>query len=576
MPATVSRTDQYKIDLARMIRARAPIIHIETTETERAFEGLVDVIELMHSGDRPRKMLFAWSATKGLYQYCTVNCDSTNPQGTEMITPREPDRATRVIVPYQVGDTATVMAEFDGEIVPLVASGDPVRDFRDALMFMLSNPAYAGLFVFVDSLEYLRQDALLTRLMRDVAVALDRAFQTVILLSTDAQLPESLTPDVLDMPYPYPDDKEMESYIRYYAAGLPKGSPPLTHKDMNLLVRALRGLTAKQAKQALANSLVTYGKLSGEAVAYLMSLKAEMIGRSRALELVTQTVDIQDVGGMELLKEWLQQAGLARTAEAMDFGIKPPRGVLMVGVPGAGKSLTAKMVASIWGVPLVRLDVGALFDGLVGNTEKFTREAIAIIAAIGDCVLWMDEIEKGLGGQGMESDGGTSKRMFATLLTAMEETLQDAGVFMIATANGVDALKPELLRRFSEKFFVDLPTAEARKQIAGIHIRKTGRDSAGYDLDLISQRTVNFTGSEIEQVVQSALWVAFKQEREMTTDDILEAAGRTRCLVDIQPEKINRMRQWAQRARPAAQPEYQAVQLTLPTEKLSRLDVLEL
>ena len=323
--------------------------------------------------------------------------------------------------------------------------------------------------------------------------------------------------------------------------------------DLPKLVSALKGLNSFEADQVLAQAVIKHGQLDVNAVDFCLELKKDVIGQSQALEYYPQRVKDSEVGGLDRLRNWLGVAGKAMSPEAAKFGIQAPRGVLVAGVPGCGKSLTAKMTASLWNVPLIRLDIGALFDSLLGKTESQTREALKIIGAIGECVVWIDEVEKAIGSGGGEMDGGTSARMFGTLLTAMEESLAESGAFLFATANEAWNLKPEFIRRFSKVFFVDLPGRLDRADILAIHLTKAGRNPDLFDLDAFSGFTEGFTGSELEGVVQAALWTAFSNETGDVTDaDVTLAIENTVPLSKSMREAIKKMRDWAERAEPAS------------------------
>jgi len=256
-----------------------------------------------------------------------------------------------------------------------------------------------------------------------------------------------------------------------------------------------------------------------------------------------------------LLKEWLRKRRAALSQEARAFGLPAPKGVLLLGVQGTGKSLSAKAIANLWNLPMLRLDVGRVFGSLVGASEANMRAAIRTAEAVAPCILWIDELEKGFAGvQGSGvSDSGTTARVFATFLTWMQD--KRAPVFVVATANDVSQLPPELLRkgRFDEIFFIDLPTAAEREQIFAIHLRKRGRDPQQYDLRRLAAATESFSGAEIEQVVVAGLFTAFDAGRELTTDDMLEEASHTVPLAVMMREEIEELRTWAQlRTRPAS------------------------
>jgi SpoVK/Ycf46/Vps4 family AAA+-type ATPase len=255
---------------------------------------------------------------------------------------------------------------------------------------------------------------------------------------------------------------------------------------------------------------------------------------------------MDEIGGMRRLKFWLEQREESLSDEAAKFGIEPPRGVLMLGVQGSGKSLAAKAVATAWHRPLLRLDVGALYDKFIGESERRLREAFRQAEMMSPIILWIDEIEKAFASAASQSaDGGLSKRMFGALLTWMQE--HTTPVFIVATANDIDALPPELLRkgRFDEIFFVDLPDAEARRMIFSIHLKKRGRDPKKFDLDKLSAAAEGYSGAEIEQALLSAMQSAFSSRADVTSEAICDALANSPPLSKVMAERIGALRLWA-------------------------------
>jgi MoxR-like ATPase len=516
--------------LDRSIRARCPVIGIETPETRRFMEGLVQVIEndnrrnIRADNKRPRRKLFSFSVTQGLTQVATYSGEL----GSESIVYDEQS----VMEPGPEPDFSVVMA------IDIILEQGKEND--EPVIYMLKD---------VD--EYM-ENPLVVRALRDLAEILIRRRQTVILVSPDlGGLPEVLNKDIKVISWPLPTKDELNQQVESFVQNL-------TDAEVNLngtrdeLIEALRGLTVNEADQVLAEAVINHGVLDERAVNFTIDAKAEIIRSSGALEFYPPSVKMGDVGGLDNLKDWLVKAGRSLTPQARQFGIQPARGALVVGVPGCGKSLTAKLLASLWGVPLLRLDVGALFGSLVGSSEAQTRQALKLAGAIGRCVLWIDEIEKGLSSQGGELDGGTSKRVLGTILTWMEEQSGASGVFVFATANDIESLRPELVRRFTEVFFVDIPTPQERETIFNIHLRKSGRDPQQFDVSKPVELSQTFTGAEIEEAVQGALWIAFSEDRDLTNQDLIDAVNETVPLLTTMGEQVERMRKWAARARPAS------------------------
>jgi len=283
--------------------------------------------------------------------------------------------------------------------------------------------------------------------------------------------------------------------------------------------------------------------------------KQQIIRKNGLLEYYATQETFANVGGLSVLKEWLSKRAVAFTAEARDFGLPPPKGILMLGVQGCGKSLCAKAVSSLWQLPLLRFDMGRMFGSLVGSSEENVRRAIAVAESVAPAILWVDEIDKAFAGsQGSGStDGGTTARVFGTFLTWLSE--KTAPVFVVATANDISQLPPELLRkgRLDEIFFVDLPAPEERAAIFRIHLLKRGRDPAKFDLVALAEASRDFSGAEIEEAIISALFDAFYAKEHLATALVLVALAQTVPLAKTMDEQINRLRSWTEgRARNAS------------------------
>jgi SpoVK/Ycf46/Vps4 family AAA+-type ATPase len=313
------------------------------------------------------------------------------------------------------------------------------------------------------------------------------------------------------------------------------------------------GLTQSEAENAFARAMVDDGLLTADDIDLVNEEKRQVIRKSGMLDFVTSSVDLGDVGGLENLKKWLDKRNNSWLDIAKTYNIPSPKGVLITGVPGCGKSLTAKAVAASWGLPLLRMDVGRIFAGLIGSSEQNMRLSIRTAEAIAPCVLWIDEVEKGFGGGRGESDGGTSARVFGTFLTWLQE--KSSSVFVVATANNVDRLPAEFLRkgRFDEIFFVDLPTFSERRQVWRLQLEKrlttnhlrSGLQVSDELLNELAAETDDFSGAEIEQAVIAALFDAFTDRRALLRDDLIRAVRTTVPLSTTQSEQIAILRDWA-------------------------------
>jgi SpoVK/Ycf46/Vps4 family AAA+-type ATPase len=314
-----------------------------------------------------------------------------------------------------------------------------------------------------------------------------------------------------------------------------------TNKVVDLLVRNLAGLTATDARRLALKAINDDGVISESEIPDVMRAKYELLGRDALLSFEYDTVKFSEIGGMTRLRGWLEvrKSVFIESDDAFD----PPRGVLLLGVQGCGKSLAAKATAGILGVPLLRLDFGVLYNKYYGETERNLRKSLETAEVMSPCVLWMDEIEKGLAADG--NDDGLSRRVLGTLLTWMSERKQP--VFLVATANDITQLPPEFVRkgRFDEIFFVDLPSARNREEILKIHLRKRSLDPADFDLPPLVRATEGFSGSEIEQAIVSAMYTAHAQTRQASQDDLLAEIKQTRPLSVVMAEKVKEIRDWA-------------------------------
>jgi SpoVK/Ycf46/Vps4 family AAA+-type ATPase len=320
------------------------------------------------------------------------------------------------------------------------------------------------------------------------------------------------------------------------------------------LVKASLGLTRNEAENAFARAIVRDGVLDASDVSVILEEKSQIVRKSGILEFIHNSGSIEDIGGLENLKKWLTKRNDSWLDVASDWGLPFPKGVLITGVPGCGKSLTAKCSASLWGLPLLRLDVGRVFAGLVGSSEANMRQALKMAEAVAPSILWMDEIEKGFGDSGSSGDSGTSSRVFGSFLTWMQE--KEKPVFVIATANNIDKLPPEFLRkgRFDEIFFVDLPTDSERQIIWTLHLKKrlNKENIAGSEIDVdeqlisdLSAMSEGFSGAEIEQAVIASLFDTFSERRPVKREDIEKSIRNTVPLSITQAEKIRSIRGWA-------------------------------
>ncbi len=320
-------------------------------------------------------------------------------------------------------------------------------------------------------------------------------------------------------------------------------------------LQAARGLTLGEAENVFARILVNQERLTGEDVAEVLSEKQQIIRKSGLLEYYTTDESFERIGGLAVLKDWLAKRAPTFSEEARNFGLAAPRGIMLLGVQGCGKSLCAKAVANQWQLPLLRFDMGRMFGSFIGASEENVRRAIAVAESVAPAILWVDEIDKALSGsQGSgATDGGTTARVFGTFLTWLSE--KTAPVFVVATANDISHLPPELLRkgRLDEIFFVDLPTSEERADIFRIHLARRGRLPDAFDLAALAEAAHLFSGAEIEEAINSALYDAFSERTELATRHVLKALAESVPLARTMDEQIQTLRTWAEgRARYAS------------------------
>lgn len=379
----------------------------------------------------------------------------------------------------------------------------------------------------------------------------------LIFLSPVLDFPIELEKEITVLDYSLPDKEELRQIIMHPPMGADFDTSNIPSSLVEKAVDALQGMTLFEAENAFALSLVKHNKVfSEQCLKNIIEEKRQIIRKSGVLEYYPNQSTLQDVGGLENLKSWLNTRSKAFTEEARQFGLPSPKGILLVGVPGTGKSLVAKSISQEWKMPLVRLDIGRIFGSMVGQSEQNIRSALKTIDALGECVVWIDEIEKGMSGMKSsgQTDSGVTSRVMGNILTWMQE--KTASSFVVATANDVSALPAELLRkgRWDELFFVDLPSAVERMQIFWIHLQKRNRRAEDFrDIDACVKKTEGYTGAEIEQIVIGALYIAFNEARELSGDDILRSISQTIPLSQTMRESINTLREWAKdRARSAS------------------------
>lgn len=491
-------------ELDQLIRARYSLLYLLSWEEERVHRTL------MQMAQKRKKKLYEWTVTDGL------RCVSGA---------REMDRGAK-----RTREALGVLNE--------------ILQADESAIYLLKD-----FHTYMEAPEIVRQ-------LRDLASSLRHTKKTIIVVSPVLKIPAELEKaiTIVDMPLPSQDDLRTMLNERILGSGAPRRyEVSLNDEETEALVRAAQGLTLAEAENAFARAIVSDGALSGRDIGAIIDEKKQVIRKSEVLEYCDVGEDLVDVGGMGLLKSWLAKRVHAFGDDARRYGLPAPRGILLMGVQGCGKSLVAKTIASTWHFPLLRMDMSRIFQGYIGSSEQNMRKAVQLAETLAPVVLWIDEIEKafsGIEGSG-SSDAGTTARVVGTFLTWIQE--KTAPVFVVATANEVQGLPPELLRkgRLDEIFFVDLPRTRERADIFEIHLRHKRRDPAKFDLKALAKASHGFSGAEIEQVIISAMHDSFFEKREVTAEDIMASINETIPLSTTMREKIDRLREWARdRARP--------------------------
>lgn len=398
----------------------------------------------------------------------------------------------------------------------------------------------AGVFILRDFHRFL-EDISITRKLRNLARSLKSQPKTLVVVAPSISIPPELTEVFTVVDFALPTAAELREEMQRLLVGQSLPDPLL-----DALVRASQGLSLERVRRVLTRAIAAHGKLEADDVELILAEKRQSIRQTQILDFYPATEQITDIGGLDNLKDWLLRRGGAFSDRARAYGLPHPRGLLLVGIQGTGKSLTAKAIAHHWHLPLLRLDVGRLFGGLVGESESRTRQMITLAEALSPCILWIDEIDKAFAGADGKGDSGTTSRVFGTFITWLAE--KTSPVFVVATANNIQSLPPEMLRkgRFDEIFFVGLPSQAERQEIFTVHLsRLRPHNLKSYDCDRLAYETPDFSGAEIEQTLIEAMHIGFSQNRDFTTDDILTAASQIIPLARTAKEQIQFLQAWA-------------------------------
>jgi SpoVK/Ycf46/Vps4 family AAA+-type ATPase len=406
-----------------------------------------------------------------------------------------------------------------------------------------------GIFLLMD-FQAVIADPLVQRLLKDVARHFKESHNSIIILSPIRDLPRSLEHEIYLLDFALPTKDNLSTTLASVLSTLKsrRVKIELSNVDRERLIIAGQGLAMDEFENCLARTVVkSRGIIDATMIDEIVASKKQIIKKTGILEFFDTRETMDQVGGLENLKSWLAKRQQAFTEKARAYGLPHPKGILLLGIQGCGKSLTAKACAALWKFPLLRLDTGKLFSSRVGGSEENTRQAIRTAEALAPCILWIDEIEKSMAGIGSSanSDAGTAARVFASLATWLQE--KTASVFVFATANAVASLPPELIRkgRWDEIFFLDLPGLGERQSIISIHLAKRNRRSQDFDIALLAEKCAGFSGAEIEQAVIDGLYDAFDENRPLTTDDILQSFETTVPLSITMAENVQALRNWS-------------------------------
>jgi AAA+ superfamily predicted ATPase len=479
--------------LCLLINSRNPILAVETSEEQRFLELLAAVAQELQVS------LYMWSVTDGLGKA----------GGAALYNSEQPEQALANIAAIQ---------------------GD-------------------GIFVLKDFARYCDNDRI-SRRLRDLADGFRTARRSIVLLGVSIQLPAEVAADAVPFHLGLPSAEELLPGVRLVLAELSRDHAvpvALDLEGINHLAKNLGGLPEEEALRVLRKCILERGKVDAGLLDHALEAKREALHTDGLLETVKRDASFTDVAGLQRLRDWIAKRKSALTPEGQRFGLVPPKGVLITGVQGCGKSLAARAVAGEWGYELARLDAGALYDKFIGESEKHLKRALEMAHKLSPVVLWIDEIEKAFASAGSsgDADAGLSQRLLAALLTWMQD--REGGVFLAATSNNITILPPEMLRkgRFDEIFFVDLPRTEIRADLFSLHLRKRGRDAAAFDVNKLAEASNGFSGAEIEQAIVSGLYTAFNRKQQLSTDVLLEEIHSTQPLSVTRAEEISAIREWA-------------------------------
>ena len=484
---------KFNDELALFLKARYPIIYINTIEEDR-----VEYVIRKNIKTNLNRSIYSWDFVDGY----------TNNPNNEGFAKRNPLQAL--------------------ELVERLNAETP------------------ALFLLKDFNRFL-SDLSISRKLRNISRILKLQPKTIIIIGSDLTIPKELQDLITVIQFQLPLEEEISQELNRLISSL---NISVDSQLFESLTRACQGLSLERIRRVLSKIIATYKTIDNDSIALLLSEKKQIISQTEILEYSSVNEQITNLGGLDNLKDWLKKRKTAFGLQAFNYGLPTPRGLLLIGIQGTGKSLTAKAIANDWQLPLLKLDVGKLFGGIVGESESRLRQMINVAETISPCILWIDEIDKAFSNTDNRGDSGTSNRVLATFISWLSEKTKP--VFVIATANNIDLLPIEIIRkgRFDEIFFLDLPEKEEREEIFKIHLQTFRPNSwESFDYSQLAQASESFSGAEIRQSIIEGMYHAFYEKREFTTEDICMALKELIPLAHLESDQMIRLQQWASSGR---------------------------
>lgn len=484
---------KFNDELALFLKARYPIIYINTIEEDR-----VEYVIRKNVKTNLNRSIYSWDFVDGY----------TNNPNNEGFAKRNPLQALELVERLNAETPAVFL----------------LKDFNRFLT-----------------------DLSISRKLRNISRILKLQPKTLIIIGSDLTIPKELQDLVTVLQFQLPLEDEISQELNRLVNSL---NIQVDSQLFENLTRACQGLSLERIRRVLSKIIATYKTIDNNSIAVLLSEKKQIISQTEVLEYASVNETVTNLGGLDNLKDWLKKRKTAFGVQASNYGLPTPRGLLLIGIQGTGKSLTAKAIANEWQLPLLKLDVGKLFGGIVGESESRLRQMINVAETISPCILWIDEIDKAFSNTESRGDSGTSNRVLGTFISWLSEKTKP--VFVISTANNIDLLPLEIIRkgRFDEIFFLDLPQKEEREEIFKIHLREFRPNSwESFDYSKLAQLSESFSGAEIRQSIIEGMYHAFYEKREFTTDDICMALNELIPLADLESNQMLKLQNWASSGR---------------------------